>query len=202
MNAIYLHRPDGTQTGWSMCTECNTVACPGNYDLSQKCCICYDCGEPLPKDERIPYAEGKSKALYHRVCERKRRDKIEAEHLEKAELIEGYGGPVYYEGVTGSYGDGYFENVEELAEHFDSDSEQSNRPEFAFCCKEQSFRGADAQSIIESACEEMDEDADDRIEGREELEKACAAFNEANKELVSWYQDRKRKVAVPKVGTP
>lgn len=197
MNAIFLHLPDGTPTKWSICSECRTVAAPGNYDLSVKCCTCYDCGEPLPKDERIPYAEGKGKALYHRECERKRRMARDAEALEKAELVPDYDGPVYCEGRRGSYGDGYFADVSELAEDLDDDDDQSCRPEFAFCCKEIPFRGVSAQSLIESACDDMDEDAGERVEGIEDLEKACDAFNLANKGLISWSEDRKHKVAVP-----
>ena len=104
MNAIYLHLPDGSPTKWSMCTECRIVAAPGNFDLSQKCCTCYDCGEPLPKDQRTPYAEGKGKALYHRECEQKRRAKRDMEILEKAELVTGYDGPVYFEDYMGRTG--------------------------------------------------------------------------------------------------
>ena len=84
MNAIYLHLPNGTPTKWSMCGECGTAAAPGNYDVSVKCCTCYDCGAPLGKDEKIPYADGKgNRSLYHRECEQKRRDLHMAEQLEK-----------------------------------------------------------------------------------------------------------------------
>jgi hypothetical protein len=73
MNAHYLHKPDGTPTKWSQCGECGSVAAPGNYDVSVKCCTCYDCGGPLGKDEKIPYADGRGRSLYHRDCELKRR---------------------------------------------------------------------------------------------------------------------------------
>src|SRR6185437_4591076 len=136
MNAVFLHLPDGTPTKWSMCSECGTVASPGNFDLSEKCCTCYDCGKPLPKDERIPYADGSGRSLYHRKCEQARRMKRDAEALDAAELVRDYDGPVYCDGRRGSYGDGYFESVMELAEDLDMDDDQSSRPEFAFCCKE------------------------------------------------------------------
>jgi hypothetical protein len=198
VNAIFLHLPDGTATKWSMCGNCGMVASPGNLDISEKCCTCYDCGLPLAKDERIPYADGRgNRSLYHRECERIRRVKRDAEMLGKAELVPDYDGPVYYEGRHGSYGDGYFADVDELAEDLDTEDDQSSRPEFAFCCEAIPFRGPDAGSIIESACEEMDEDASERIEGVEEFEKACAAFQKANEGTISWGQDRKHKVAVP-----
>jgi hypothetical protein len=197
MNAIYLHRPDGTPTKWSMCQECKTVAAPGNYDLSEKCCTCYDCGLPLPKDERIPYAEGKGKALYHRKCEEERSAKREAEQLEKAELIPDYTGPVHCDGVRGGWGEGYFPDVNELAETLDNEEDQSSRPEFVFCCTEVPFRRIDLDWVIENCSQDMDEDAAERLEGLGDLEKALIAFYEANKESGSWMEDRKHKVAVP-----
>ena len=197
MNAIYLHLPDGTKTGWLMCQECGSVFSPGNPDVAQKCCTCYDCGAPLPKDQRIPWVEGKGKALYHTECQLKRRREIEAEQLKKAELVPDYDGPVYCEGVPGgSFGDGYFCDVNELAETLDDQEDQSGRPEFAFCCTEHAFPSINLQSILESACDDMDDDAYERLEGVEDLEKACAAFTEANK-VISWDWDRKHKVAVP-----
>ena len=197
MNAIYLHLPDGTATKWSMCTECGQVAAPGNYDLSQKCCTCYDCGEPLPKDERIPYAEGRGKSLYHRACQEKRYAKRQAELLEKAELVSDYDGPVYCEGVGGSdYGDGYFSSLDVLTESLDDEADDTNRPEFAFCCTGSAV-SIDLNSILENACEEHFEDARDSLEGVEDLEEAVKLFNFRNSTTMSWYEDRKHKVAVP-----
>lgn len=195
MNAVYLHLPNGEPTGWSMCGECHSVACPGNFDLTVKCCTCYDCGKPLAKDERIPYADGKGRSLYHRECERRRRMERDAEALEKAELVIGYGDPVYCEGRRGSYGEGYFADVVELSESF---GEGEEIPEFAFCCESTPFAVPDASDLIESACEEMDEDASDRLDGVEEFEKAVDAFNKINDGVIAWYEDRKRKVSVPR----
>lgn len=198
MNAIYMHLPDGTATKWSMCRECLSVAAPGNYDLSEKCCTCYECGLPLPNDERVPYAQGNGKALYHRECERNRRAAREAEQLENAELVADYDGPVYCEGVPGgSYGDGYFESVEELADMLNDAPDDDSRPEFAFCCTKHPFPSINLSGILESACDDMDDDAYERLDGVEELEAACAAFTEANKGVISWYEDREHKVAVP-----
>jgi hypothetical protein len=197
MNAIFLHLPDGTPTKWSMCSECHTVAAPGNFDLSEKCCTCYHCGNPLSKDEKIPYATaGGGRSLYHRTCEAMLRMKAAADALEKAELITNYDGPVYCEGRRGSYGDGYFANVDELAEDLDDEEDQSDRPEFAFCCESTSV-SIDADQILENATEEMYDDAYDDLEGVEDFRKAVAAFNKANESVVSYYEDTKHKVAVP-----
>lgn len=195
MNAIFLHLPDGTATKWSMCAECHTVAAPGNYGLTEKCCTCYDCGQPLPKDERIPYATGKGKALYHRECERKRRAKRDAEVLEKASLVTDYDGPVYLDGVgNGSYGEGYFADVTELSEHLDF--HDGERPLFAHCCTQRGL-SIDLDCILENATEEMHESARDDLDGVEELQAAIDVFNKANESIQTWDADYKRKVAVP-----
>jgi hypothetical protein len=194
MNAIYLYLPDGTPTKWSMCSECQTVAAPGNFDLSQKCCTCYDCGEPLPKDERVPYATAKGKSLYHRECERKRRMTHDAKVLEKAELITDYQGPVYLDGVgRGSYGDGFFFDVQELSEHLDF--HEGERPLFAHCCTQHGF-SIDLDSVLENATQEMYDDVADDVEGVTELQDAVDAFNKLNESIKTWHPDYKRKVAI------
>src|SRR5450755_798494 len=153
MNAIFLHLPSGEPTKWSMCGVCGRVAGPGNHDISERCCTCYHCGKPLPPDERVPYAEGKGSSLYHRECERQRRMKRDVAALEKAELLTDYSGPVYCEGRRGSFGDGYFADVQELAEDLDCDEDQSSRPEFAFCCDELQPHFMDIGDIRERICE-------------------------------------------------
>lgn len=195
MNAVYLHLPDGTATKWSMCSECHTVDAPGNYDLSEKCCTCYDCGKPLPKDERAPYADGKGKSLYHRECERKRRMARDADILEEAELITDYAGPVYLGGVgRGSFGDDFFSDVNELSEHLDF--HDGERPLFAHCCTQRGLN-IDLDSILEGVTEEMYEDCHDDLNGLEELRAAVEAFNKANESIQAWDPDYKRKVAIP-----
>ena len=194
MNAIYLHLPDGTPTKWSMCSECHMVAAPGNFDLSEKCCSCYDCGLPLPKDERIPYATSGGRSLYHRECERLRRMKHDGDTLDKAELVTDYSGPVYLDGVgNGSYGDGYFANAQELSEHLDF--HEGDRPLFAHTCTSRGL-SIDLDSILENATEEMYEDCRDDLDGVEELQAAVDAFNKANESVQTWDADYKRKVAI------
>lgn len=182
-----------------MCGVCGTVAAPGNFDLSQKCCTCYECGEPLAANERVKWATGKGYSLYHDACQRKRHVEIVEAQLEKAKVVESYNGPVYFEGHAGSYGDSYFENVDELSEYLDDMEGQSSRPEFAFCCEAVGFKAPDLDSLLRSATEEMDEDAYERLEGIEELEKAIAIFVLANAGVHSYMEDRKHKVRIPPV---
>lgn len=222
MNAIYLHKPDGTATKWSQCGNCGSVVCPGNFDISERCCTCYDCGLPLGKDERTAYyereklpkwkwfivrvlglsgrIERRDRSMYHRKCEQDRRSKRDAEKLESAELVAEYAGPVYFDGGHGSMGDGYFSDVYELAEWIDDQeflAEGDNRPQFAFCCTEHPFPIISSDRLIESYCDDMDEDAADRLDGIDELDAACAIFSEANSGVISWYEDRNRKVRIP-----
>lgn len=200
MNAVILNKPDGTPTGYLLCQECNTVFSPGDPDVAEKCCTCYDCWQPLPKDERVPYADGRGKSLYHRECERKRRAKRDAKRLEEAGELVGYDGPVYFEGGHGSYGDSYFADVHELAEWLDDQeflAQGDDRPVFAFCCEEHPFPEINLQGILESACDDMDDDAYERLDGIDELEAACEKFREANKGVTSWYVDNNCKVRIP-----
>lgn len=155
MNATYLNLPDGTNSRCSMCTECGRIAPKGNFDLSEKCCTCYLCGQPLPKELR-------GSRLYHSDCDRKLRLANEAKKIEKAELTIGYTGPVYLEGVgNGSFGDGFFSDVFELSEHLDF--LEGDRPKFAYCCTERGL-SIDLDTILENATEDMHEDCWDDLE--------------------------------------
>jgi len=200
MNAVFLYLPDGTQTKWSMCSECGQVAAPGNLDISEKCCTCYDCGKPIPKDERVRYANdhgGNGYSLYHRACERMRHARIQAGQLEAAQVVTDYTGPVYCEGRHGSYGDGYFADVDELAEDLDTEPAHAAAVRYAFCCTEEPFPGVNCANILENLCEEMFEDAADQLEGVVAFGAACDAFNKANERLISFREDLTRKVAIP-----
>lgn len=191
MNAYYLHKPDGTQLGASACGKCGRIACSGNFDISERCCTCYECGKPLNGDEGTA-------ALYHRECDQRRRSQFEAARLEKAELVEDYDDPVFCDGAGhGSYGDGYFADVEELADAVQSRFLPGHGPEFAHCCEKIPFSGLDLDSILENATEDMFEDARDHLDGVEELRTAIHGFNQLNKNLCSWTPDYKRKVRLP-----
>lgn len=195
MNAYYLHKPDGTKTEVSACGICGQIAGKGNFDISQKCCTCYECGAILGPEEKS------TRALYHRDCENKRHAVIEMKRLEKAELVTDYSGPVYCEGVPGgSFGDGYFSDIGELEDMLNDAPDDTGRPEFAYCCTSSSAAHLSTDSILESATEEAFEDAIDSLSGVDELRAAVDAFNEANKDVLSWDWDMKRKVAVPRDG--
>lgn len=201
MNAYYLHKPDGTQTNVSICGECGKLARgKSNFYISVKCCTCFDCGHPLGEDER----RFENRRLYHRKCENKRRTERDAERLEKAGLLEDYDGPVYADGYGhGSYGDGYFADVAEFIDHFESRysvDESADWPEFVYCCTATPVAGLDLDSILASHCEDAFEDAfedaRDSLTGVEELQIAVNTFNARNANVLSYSPDYSRKVAV------
>ncbi len=190
MNAYYLHKPDGTPTGVSACGKCGLVAGKGNFDVSDKCCTCLECREPLGDDEL------RTRSMYHPACTRARHAKIELARIEKAKLVEDYDGPVYLEGVgSGSMGDGYFANLDELAEHLDL--EDGARPEFAFCCTSSRVINVNIDHILESLTEDSYEGAYDDLTGVDELAIAVNKFNDANESVISYETDYKRKVRIP-----
>lgn len=195
MNAYFLYKADGSKSGYSACGECGQLALDANFDVSEKCCTCYECGLPIPKSER-----NARNIIHCRSCEKLRKERFRQEALEKAEIAVDYDGPVYYEGGRGSFGDGYFANVQELAEWLSDQDEEDLpvRPAYAFCCEAVPFRCPDIDGILESAADDMDEDILDRLYGTEELAAALKAFADANEGVVSYYEDRKRKVAIPR----
>lgn len=187
MNAYYLMRPDGTRSGYTACGRCHVAALEANIDISELCCICRYCKKELPE------GVSRQNRLYHDECEVIMREESNRKALDSAELVEGYDGPVYFEGGRGSFGNGYYADAQELAESLPVEK----RPAFAFCCEQWPYQGIDLDNVLENLCEEMFEEARDHLNGVEELEGAVVKFNEANQALTSWMEDRKRKVAVP-----
>ena len=187
MNAYYLHKPNGTPTKWSACGNCGRVANPGNYDISVKCCTCWECGSPLGSDRS-------NLDHYHADCKRTYDARMDVARLDRATEVTDYDGPLYCDGVHGGWGDGYFADMDDLWETLeDCDS----RPEFAYCCTSHPVAHLDLSSILENACDDAYEDAQDDLSGIDALESAIAAFNEVNKDILTWYMDTKRKVRIP-----
>lgn len=200
MNAYYLHKPDGTPTDLSTCGVCGKLARGAtNFDISERCCTCYDCGLPLSGDER----RFANTCLYHRACDDKRRTEREAARLDKAELVSDYDGPVYADGYGGgSYGEAYFADIDEFAEAAEDALEEGvHLPDFVHCCKSRPVAGLDLGRILESHCEDAFEDAFDHLNGVDELQTAVDAFNTLNAGVLSWEPDYSRKVRVTG-GTP
>lgn len=192
MNAYFLHRPDGTKTENSACGACGRPAGPGNFDLSERCCACLHCGKQVNNS-------GRDFSLIHDACEPLRDKEIQEKRLSEAtEYSEPYSDPVCCEEAgTGSYGDGYFENVEELAQHLDHRKDDSSRPLFAFCCERYPFSGLDTRDWLENAAQELGEDAEDHFSGVDELTEAVEKFNALNSSMCGWHADFDHKVKIP-----
>jgi hypothetical protein len=181
---------DGTPSQIAACSECNTLFALPNMDIAEKCCTCYTCGVPIKRQISNP-------KLYCNTCDRKQREEREAANLERAELVEGYTGPVYTDAVSsGGWGDGYFESAEDLSDYLAND--ELPQVEFAFCCTP-TLRGPaidDASDLVANGCEESYEGMEESVEGVEELQAAIDAFRTKNAHLVSYMPDYKRKVRI------
>lgn len=168
--AVQLGFPSGMPCALFLCSACGTAF--KTKDCAEKCCVCTYCGLPCPGEN------------YHSPCYSAYRDKREGEILDKAELVEWDGCPIYYN-------EHVYCDLAELIEELEGDDLEV--PEFICATKAQPFF-LNIDHALESACEDAFEDIADHLEGVAELRAAVAAFNERNKERVSLYEDPKRKI--------
>jgi hypothetical protein len=180
MNAKELFFADHKPAGVFSCGKCGVIA--RDPITADECCkphICPYCHKEVEDKHRTA----------HESCIYKAR-------IEKAEKLESWEGWVYLEGY--GYKEGYFESMEDLLEYLDEEEKETDpRPEWAFVCKTIPFKGPALNSIIESCCEEMYEDAEESLSGLGELEAAIREFSEANKRMVSYCPDYKRVARIP-----
>ena len=176
----------------SIAWDCGT--CGTTYldkKLAVACCVCRICKEEVPKPQ---YG---SPLTVHNKCQSEEWYQREKDTLAKAELIENYGGFVYY-------GDRYFPDMESLEEHlYDNtygeteEESRKNWPTRVHTCIEQPFPKIDVEYLYEVIGEKLNwEDSDYDFDKCDVLEKAVEEFNEANKGMVSYYVDIKHAVEV------
>lgn len=172
---VFIEKNGEYKTVATACGECGMIYAATDGRSADYCCrqqICERCGGDSPKAW-----------IYCSPC----RDAI---RLEKAVEITEWDGPVYCEEK-----DRYFSDFGE-AEDYILDEEGDGRPEWLFPCKEVSHkRLVDVDSILESATEDLFEDAYDHLVGVEELTEAVHAFN-AKQTMVSWDTDYSRKIRI------
>lgn len=103
-----------------------------------------------------------------------------------------YSGPVYLDGYTGSWGEGYSESVGD----FLGSCEDYDEPEPAYChpCTSQKLE-IDAESILEHALEEMHEDAADLVVDDQELLEFIEGWNK-KQTCVTYYADTDRVIVL------
>lgn len=177
------------KTALYACGECGKVFSPKAYitkdDVSrstarraaEECCAPRHCacGEQIEK--------------YLTACHRCR----ERSKLRKAQVIDasGYTGPVYAE-HSGSWGEGYSADVDDLIEWCDSCGKET--PAYCHPCTSMPLC-LNADSILEMAVDDMHEDAVDQIEAADELVQFIERWN-AKQTCIAYFADTKRVIVL------
>lgn len=182
MNAIELFHRDGKSAGVFYCEKCRIVAT--SKHLADQCCnwVCKTCGKPT----------GRNYWSICDPCERIEREEKERKRFKDAEKVTSWDGWVYLDG----YGrDGFADSVNELIEYIED--EEGAVPEYAWTCDPNHFAVLDIDDILQRIEEDGDAYEDfhaSDMNGVDELAKAITAFNEANKDVVSWSPNYKRAI--------
>ena len=186
MNAFQLTgtASDGTVRGIWCCDKCKQM----NHDKASavRCCDwkCSSCG-----------AHTKNFIMTCDDCNRKKWRAKEQATIDKAEKLDDWADGVFWN-------DNYYSSVEDALEAMDCQCESlDDYPEYVFVAQPCPPRKVGAGWIYEHICDDLDLDdrnPEDCLQGTKEFELAIDAFNEANK-AIQWFQeDRTRMVRVPK----
>lgn len=179
MNAKQLHLNDGNPVEAWRCSECGLIYSEKQPYSAERCCTCRNCGASThdPKRGSRQYVCDKCWVPYHA--------KKDQESLDRATVVEDYDGPIYD-------GDRYYESMDDYVDMKDGEE----LPEFVYACDVIPF-SLDADDILTNIKENANLEDDVDLNGVDEFERACKAFNDANKNNVYWDADYKRKVRVP-----
>lgn len=182
-----------------VCGKCKLVH--ETADEADRCCYCSSCGVELP----LP-ASGSSSGQLCRGCWVERRDRRYADLLlAAAEVSDDYDGPVFLEGFgSGNCGDGCWSSLDDLIEHLEDllacgEIKRTKWPSRAFCAEKVPVE-LSVDSVLESALDDHHESVDPN--GIDDLTKAVASFNAANRSVVSYLEDTSRCVLVPLPSEP
>lgn len=170
MNAIPLFTKDGLNTNISYCSLCKL---PHLHDVAENCCkkgICKHCG-------------GETATVFNEKCF----DCLEKNHLEKAEKLESWDGPVVFN-------DHYYETIADMLDCEDTE----DLPEFVYIAETVNIPKLDAEDILERLCEDLYEDAYDNLNGVDEFIQAVNDFNKVNEGNTYLIESDKRAVRVPR----
>ena len=178
MNAIQL-RANGAPVNVWMCQACGRVYMEKTAYISERCCICTECG-------KCTYVPGGNNFIkdWCKACESKANDRYYANRMAKAIELTDYKGPVVH-------GDRYFGSVDEMID----DLEPDEIPEWVHTC-DVIHPTLDADSIIQNLLENIDTEEPLELEGEDDFVKAVEAFNAANESVVYWEEDCEHKVRV------
>lgn len=183
MNSVSLMTENSDETPYWMCGKCKAVKL--SRAKAESCCmppVC-KCGKPVGAD------------VMCEECWSKQRKEDEAARFQKASKVSKWGGFVFVEGM--GYNAGFFESVEDLVDW--CQDEHKPVPEYAWTCREKHFVTVHLNGILEEIeAEGHDGFSADALAGLDELKTAIAAFEEANKDVVSYEPDLTVAVLVGK----
>jgi len=176
--------------GVFFCSKCRRVW-PNEHDAGQ-CCLCSYCGKELPKGENY----------HHYECMMSAYRKRHEAQLASARVVTDHEGFVFCE--QGGPNDGYAQDIDEMAEWWQDEIDSGDRgrdeyPEFVLACMVRPPRQVDADDLVEMLAEEGYEDMHDDVVVPDSLKDALKEFNDANKNLVTYEPDYKRKVKMPEL---
>lgn len=188
MNAFELYKLDGTATNIFACGKCGIVFggtyWPDAKGAAEKCCgssVCNRCGAELTHKGY----------LICRACQIVDTAEKLREDFEKAEKVTDWDGAFYSEPFNK-----YFFDMDELEEWLDDYDPKyyggMSAPIWLFTCVAAPPCPLDIEDIMERATEDMFEDAADHFTGIDDLQKAIDAFNEANKDVLTYFPNRKK----------
>lgn len=180
MNAVELFLADGKPASVWFCGKCRHVA--GSQHLADLCCDTYKCNK-CGKDT------GSRSWLRCEACRDAEDVASEVKRFEAAKKVTAWDGWVYSEGH--GYKDGYFESLDDFKEWADDErSDETPLPTYVWTCKSEAFAQADIDSILCQITDNGYEDFDpETLDGIPELKAALEAFNEANKDVLSYTPD-------------
>ena len=172
-NPLNLFTGDGNRISACLCDACHRIW--ESADSAERCCKCSYCGGSC--DWR--------KSTSHPECFKTALDSSATNQMAKAAVVEDYDGPFMYDYR-------YFSDADELVEYLEADDQPV--PEFVFAAW-YSKPELDLESILQDLQENhMHEDWEPLA--CKDLEAAVKAWNVANAENGTWYEDDTRKVRI------
>jgi hypothetical protein len=200
MNAIELFHQDGKSAKVFYCEKCRIVA--KTQEQAEQCCRPLKCDMCGNDTERYYFR--------CRECRDKEDAQRERDRFEKAEKLKltEWDGPVFSDSVAGS-NDGFFTSISELLERCadeieagEDDSGMANIPDYVWASKSNQFVNADLGDITERiSCDAYKDFNPADLHGLDDLKKALAAFNDANKHFVSYEPDYTKAILIKKPAT-
>jgi hypothetical protein len=190
MNAIELFHQDGKSAKVFYCSGCRVVA--KTQEEAERCCQpvkCNLCGREV----------GETYWTRCEACRNKAEADAERQRFEKAEKVTSYDGPFFSESISG-YQDGFFTNISELFDY--CADEEIAVPEYVWASHPFPIVDADVDSIISHIGESLEDFDSKTLNGLDDLKNAITAFNEANRDLVSYEPDYSKAVLIQAPANP